>query len=39
MSCELQWRARPDETKVPGPVDRFMAGEGVVRVAWTPEAR
>jgi len=39
LSCELQWRARPDETKVPESVRRFMARDSVVRIAWTPEAR
>lgn len=39
LSCQLQWRARLDETKVPEPVHRFMVRDGVVRVAWTPESR
>lgn len=39
LSCELKWRARPDETKVPAAVRQLTACEGVIRVAFSPQAR
>ena len=38
LSCELQWRARGTDTKVPQSVRRLTACDGVVRIAWTPQA-
>ncbi|MGC2661873.1 MAG: MgtC/SapB family protein [Bryobacteraceae bacterium] len=38
LSCELQWRAREADTKVPQSVRRLTACDGVVRIAWTPQA-
>jgi hypothetical protein len=39
LNCELHWRARPDETKVPESVYRLAARAGVIRVTWTPQPR
>ncbi len=39
LNCELRWRGKPGETKVPDPVRQLVAREGVLRVAWTPRAR
>jgi putative Mg2+ transporter-C (MgtC) family protein len=39
LSCELHWRARPDETRVPESVYRLAARTGVSRVTWTPQTR
>jgi putative Mg2+ transporter-C (MgtC) family protein len=39
LTCELRWRARPDDTKVPESVYRLAARTGVSRVCWTPQAR
>jgi hypothetical protein len=39
LICELHWRAKPGESKVPETVYRLAAREGVIRVAWTPQAR
>lgn len=39
LTCELHWRARRDETKVPESVYRLAARTGVSRVSWTPQAR
>jgi hypothetical protein len=39
LTCELRWRARVDETQVPASVHRLRARHGVVRVAWTLQAR
>jgi putative Mg2+ transporter-C (MgtC) family protein len=39
LSCDVHWRARPYDTKVPEAVHLLTAREGVVRVAWTPQAR
>jgi len=39
LKCDLHWRAKPYDTKVPEFVYLLMAREGVVRIAWTPLAR
>jgi len=39
LTCELRWRATPDETRVPESVRQLTAREGVVRIVWTPQAR
>jgi putative Mg2+ transporter-C (MgtC) family protein len=39
LSCELHWRARPHETKVPESVYRLTTRTGVIRVTWTPQPR
>jgi putative Mg2+ transporter-C (MgtC) family protein len=39
LTCELEWRARPDETKVPESVYRLAARPGVSRVTWMPRTR
>jgi putative Mg2+ transporter-C (MgtC) family protein len=38
MVCDLQWRARSDETGVPPVMRQLMARCGVTRVEWTPQA-
>jgi putative Mg2+ transporter-C (MgtC) family protein len=39
LSCDLQWRARPYDTKVPEAVNQLTARDGVLRVAWAPQAK
>jgi putative Mg2+ transporter-C (MgtC) family protein len=39
LSCDLQWRARSSETKVPEAIHLLTAREGIIRLAWTPQAR
>jgi putative Mg2+ transporter-C (MgtC) family protein len=39
LNCDLHWRARPYETKVPEAVHLLTARPGVIRVAWTPQAK
>ena len=37
LVCDLQWRARSDETNVPEVVRRLMTQNGINRVEWTPQ--
>ena len=39
LTCELRWRARPDQTRIPPSIRRLGETAGVVRIAWTPQAR
>lgn len=39
LNCVVRWRAKIHETKVPDAVQTLMTREGVVRIAWTPQAR
>jgi putative Mg2+ transporter-C (MgtC) family protein len=39
LNCDVHWRAKPNETKVPEEVHNLLARPGVSRVAWTPQAR
>lgn len=39
MSCQLRWRARPDEVKVPASIYRLGQRAGVIRVSWSPQVR
>jgi putative Mg2+ transporter-C (MgtC) family protein len=39
LSCDLHWRARPHDTKVPEAVHLLTAHGGVLRVAWTPQTK
>ena len=39
MVCDLQWRARSDETGVPEVVQRLLARSGITRVEWSPQPR
>jgi putative Mg2+ transporter-C (MgtC) family protein len=39
LSCELHWRAKPYTTDIPEAIRLLTAREGVVRIAWTPQAR
>jgi putative Mg2+ transporter-C (MgtC) family protein len=35
-TCDLQWRAVPDDTAVPDSMQRLLTSDGVTRVEWTP---
>jgi putative Mg2+ transporter-C (MgtC) family protein len=39
LNCTLQWRAKPSDTRVPEIVRGLAERSGVLRLAWTPEAR
>jgi putative Mg2+ transporter-C (MgtC) family protein len=39
LSCDVQWRAKPGETKIPDFVRALMARAGVARVAWAPQGK
>jgi putative Mg2+ transporter-C (MgtC) family protein len=39
FSFDVHWRARPHTTKVPEAIRLLSARTGVIRVAWTPQAR
>lgn len=38
-TCELRWRAAMTDTKLPAFLKRLGARQGVIRIAWTPQAR
>jgi putative Mg2+ transporter-C (MgtC) family protein len=37
MFCELQWRARPDDTSLHEVIQRLMVRNGVKRIEWAPQ--
>ena len=39
LSCELRWRSAPGDTAIPAFVCALSARPGVIRVAWSPQAR
>ena len=39
LSCDVRWQAQPYESKVPESVRLLAAHDGVVCLAWTPQAR
>lgn len=39
FNCELRWRARSDDTRVPEALHSLSGREGILRVAWMPQAR
>jgi putative Mg2+ transporter-C (MgtC) family protein len=39
LSCDLHWQAKPYDTEVPEAVRLLTAREGVIRIAWTPQAK
>jgi putative Mg2+ transporter-C (MgtC) family protein len=39
FNCELQWRAKPYETKIPNAIRRLTSYRGILRIAWTPQAK
>jgi putative Mg2+ transporter-C (MgtC) family protein len=39
LNCVVRWRGKIHETKVPEAVHSLTTREGVVRIAWTPQAR
>jgi putative Mg2+ transporter-C (MgtC) family protein len=39
LKCEVRWRSKTGDTKIPGTVRRFRAHPGVLRIEWSPKAR
>ncbi|MGH7489023.1 MAG: MgtC/SapB family protein [bacterium] len=39
LSCDLRWRAAALESKIPAVVHTLAKRPGVIRIAWTPQAR
>jgi putative Mg2+ transporter-C (MgtC) family protein len=39
LKCELRWRSKIGDTKIPDSVRRLRARPGVVRIEWSPKAR
>jgi putative Mg2+ transporter-C (MgtC) family protein len=39
FNCELHWRSKPDETKIPQFIHELAARAGIVRVAWAPQGK
>jgi hypothetical protein len=39
LKCELHWRSKIDDTKIPEAVYGLRARGGVLRVEWTPQTR
>jgi putative Mg2+ transporter-C (MgtC) family protein len=39
LSCNLHWRANPEDTKVPAFVHQLRDRKGVARVSWSPQGK
>lgn len=39
LNCDLRWRAQTYDSKVPEAIRLLNSREGVMRIAWTPQAR
>jgi hypothetical protein len=39
LKCDLRWRSKVGDIKIPDAVRRLRARPGVVRVEWSPKAR